>query len=103
VGDVVHGDAGLADLLLQLLPERAPSHQVAGGEDADPLDGHAAIAQRTPGRLGGEVDGVLVRVLPELRHVDAEDPDVFAHGCLLQAGSKPNPPASVPAVSTPSG
>ena len=31
--------------------------------------------------LGGEVDGVLVGVLPELRHVDAEDPDVVAgHG-----------------------
>ena len=32
------------------------------------------------GGLGTEVDHVLVRVLPELRHVDAEDPDVIGRG-----------------------
>ena len=42
------------------------------------LHGHAAVGERGHGRLGGEVDGVLVGVLAELGHVDPEDPDVVA-------------------------
>ena len=53
-----------------------------------------------------QVDGVLVGVLPELRHVDPEDPDVVTHRCapVVQAeiGSKPNPIASTPLSSSPS-
>ncbi len=81
VGDVVDGDAGLADLLLQLLADAGRrAHEVAGGEHAHVLHGDAGVAERAERGLGGEVDGVLVGVLAELRHVDPEDPDVFTHG-----------------------
>jgi hypothetical protein len=86
VGDVVDGDAGLADLLLQLLAEPAgAAEQVAGGEDAHVPHRHAltGVGERAEHRLGPEVDGVLVGVLAELGHVDAEDPDVVAHRVLL--------------------
>ena len=82
VGDVVDGDAGLADLLLQLLADAAAHrHEVARGEHAHLLHRHAAVGERAHRRLGREVDGVLVGVLAELRHVDPEDPDVVTcHG-----------------------
>ena len=54
--------------------------------------------------LGGEVDGVLVGVLAELGHRDAEDPDVVAgHRLMPPDGSKPKPMASVPSSSVPTG
>ena len=69
------------------------------------LHRHAAVGERGQGRLGGEVDGVLVGVLAELGHVDPEDPDVVAAigSALLrqETGSKPKPMASVPASSVP--
>ncbi len=79
VGDVVDGDAGLADLLLQLLADPgAGVHQVAGGEHADVGHRDTAVGECVCRRLCGEVDGVAVGVLAELGHVDAEDPDVVA-------------------------
>ncbi len=83
VGHVVDGDAGLADLLLELLADAAAAHQVAGGQHAHVLHRHAAVGQRGERGLRGQVDDVLVGVLAELGHVDAEDPDVVAHGVLL--------------------
>src|SRR5690606_24148021 len=103
VGDVEDGDAGLADLLLELLADAgAGTQQVAGGQDVDVLDRHAPVGQRTQGGLGGEVHRVLVGVLAELGHPDAEDPHVVCHQ-LCSSGSKPKPTASVPALSVPIG
>ena len=100
--DVVDGDAGLADLLLERLADRAAlAHQVAGGEHADVLHRHAAVGQRGLRGLGGEVDGVEVGMLPELRHLDAEDVDVVAGHGYASRGSKPKPMASVPSSSVP--
>ena len=84
VRDVEHRDAGLADLLLDLLADAARAHQVAGGEDADVGHRDPTVGQGGEDRLGGEVDDVLVRILAELGHVDPEDPDVVtcAHGYL---------------------
>jgi hypothetical protein len=79
VRHVVDGDAGLADLLLQLLAHAATAEQVAGGEDAHVLDGLSGVGERTRRGLRREVDAVLVGVLAELRHVDPENPDVVAH------------------------
>src|SRR6185295_15354606 len=96
-------DAGLADLFLQLLADCGVGrHETAGGEHADVLHGHAAVGQRTHGRLGGQVDGVAVEVLAELGHVDPEDPDVVSHQAT-STGSNPKPTASVPAASAPTG
>ena len=88
VGDVVDGDAGLADLLLQGLAARA-AHEVAEPQDADVLHGDAAVGQGTHGGLGRQIDGVLVGVLPELGHVDPEDPNVL---CSLLASSVESQP-----------
>jgi hypothetical protein len=77
VGDVVHGDAGLPDLLLELLADaRAGGHEVAGRQHTHLAHGHAAVGKRPHGGLGGEVDRVEVGVLAELGHVDSENPDV---------------------------
>ncbi len=72
-------------MLLQLLADAAgSSHQVAGGEDSHLLHRHAAIGEGAHGRLGGEVDRVLVGVLAELGHMNPEDPDVITgHRVLL--------------------
>ena len=122
VRHVVDGDAGLADLLLDLLADAARSHQVAGGHDAHLAHRDAAVGERAHGGFGGEVDDVLVGVLAELRHRDAQDVHVLGHGRLLsvqfsgcddveammmssdegQAGAKPKPMASVPLSSVPS-
>jgi hypothetical protein len=84
VGHVVHGDAGLADLLLELLADRArAAHQVAGGEHAHVLHRDAAVGEGAEGGLGSEVEDVLVLVLAELRHRDAEDVDVVGHDRFL--------------------
>jgi hypothetical protein len=104
VGHVVHGDAGLTDLLLQLLTDtRVRLHQTACGQDAHLLHGDPAVAQGAHRGLGRQVDRVLVGMLAELGHRDAKDPDVVAHGVLLFqfAGSKPKPMASTPASSAP--
>ena len=87
VGHVVDGDAGLADLLLELLADpEAAADQVAGGEDAHVLHRHAGVGQAAEGRLGGEVDRVLVGVLPELGHVipRIQTPSVSRHRVLLR-------------------
>ena len=52
VGHVVDGDAGLAQLLLDHLPDRQrAAHEVAGADDAHVLHGHAAVGQRALDRL----------------------------------------------------
>ena len=56
----------------------AGAHEVAGRQDAHVLHGDTAVGQGAQSGFGGQVDGVLVRVLPELGHVDPEDPDVFS-------------------------
>ena len=100
--DVVDGDAGLADLLLERLADaRRPAHQVAGSKHAHVLHRHVAVLQRGQRSLGGEVDGVDVGMLPELRHLDAEDVDVVAGHGYASRGSKPKPMASVPSSSVP--
>src|SRR5690606_5309078 len=103
VGHVVGGDAGLADLLLQLLGDAAHAHEVAGCQHTHFLHRHAAVGEGGQRRLSGKVDGVLVRVLAELGHVDPEDPDVVAHVLSPQfsMGSNPKPIASVPSSSVP--
>ena len=79
VGHVVDRDAGLADLLLQLLPDSGVGrHQVPGGDDADVGHRHAGIGERAGRGLGREVDSVFVGMLAEFGHPDAEDPDVVA-------------------------
>ena len=80
------------------------THEVAGADDADVLHGHPAVGERAVRRLGGQVDDVLVRVLAELRHVDAEDPELLrcrCHRAQPPSGSKPKPTASVPLSSVP--
>ena len=90
VRHVVDGDAGLADLLLQHLADgRGAAHEVARRDDADLTHGHAAVGERAHDRLRREVDGVLVRVLAELGHRDAEDPDVVAHEVLPLSSLRP--------------
>ena len=106
VGDVVDGDPGLADLLLEHLPDRCHRHhQVAGADDADVLHGHAAVgqrAQRPPRR-------------PDRRCPCRGACRTWSCGCrgsrhLLRCrchraqpprGSKPKPMASVPSSSVP--
>ena len=76
VGDVVDGDAGLADLLLELLAACRPrAHEVARGEHAHVLHLDATVGERAERRLGREVDHVEVGVLAELGHVDPKDPE----------------------------
>ena len=63
-----------------------------------------AVGQRPAHRLGRQVDGVLVRVLAELGHVDPQDPQLFrcrCHCAQPPSGSKPKPTASVPLSSVP--
>ena len=77
VRDVVDGDAGLADLLLQRLADPEPAaHEVARGEHADVGHRRSGVGERALRGFSRQVDGVLVGALPELRHVDPEDPDV---------------------------
>ena len=110
VGDVVDRDAGLADLLLQLLTDAGRgAHEVAGADDADVLHGHAGIAERAEHGLGRQVDGSLSGCLPNfvmwIPRIQTSSlmADPFA---LIQradqAGSNPKPTASVPASSVPS-
>ena len=117
VGHVVDGDAGLADMLLDLLADTALAHQVAGGEHAHVGHRHATVGERRLHRFGGEVHDVAVVVLAELRHVDAKDENVVTHARIRsvlwvrvrcgsvvsgQAGSKAKPIASTPLSSVPS-
>ena len=84
VGDVEDRDAGLADLLLELLAHTgAGIHEVADAEDPDFGHGDAGIGERGHRSLGSQVDGVLVRVLAELRHVGSDDPDVICSHDVL--------------------
>ena len=78
VGHVEDGDSGLTDLLLQLLTDAGIGrHQVAGSDHPDVLHLDAAVGQGTQNRFSGQVDQVLVRMLAEFRHVDAQDPQVI--------------------------
>ena len=87
IGHVVDGDPGLSDLLLEHLADPpGPSHEVPGPHHADVLHRHAAVSQCAHHGLGGQVQGVLVRVLAELGHVDAQYPDVLAHRIPLGSG-----------------
>ena len=79
-------------------------HEVAGADDADVLHRHAGVGQRALHGLRRQVDDVLVGVLPELGHVDPQDPQLFRSGCHRAqppSGSKPKPTASVPSSSVP--
>ena len=88
VGHVVDGNARLADLLLQRLADPAgPAHEVSGADHTDVLHGHAAIGERARDRLGREIQGVLVRVLPELGHVNSKNPKVVCHRFPPRVGS----------------
>ena len=70
-------DAGLADLLLQLLTDPGVGgHQIAGRQHTDVGHGHARVGERAGRGLGGKVNGVPVGVLAEFGHPDPEDPDV---------------------------
>ena len=103
IGHVVHRNAGLAQLLLQLLADAGVGrHQVAGADHPHVLHLDAAVGQGAEHGLGGQVDQVQVRVLAELRHVDAQDPQVVGcHAAQPPRGSNPNPIASVPLSSVP--
>jgi hypothetical protein len=115
VGHVEHRNAGLADLLLQLLADpRGGVHEVARREHAHLAHRDASVRERGARRLRREIDGIAVGVLAELRHVDPQDPDVVtchsgspSSSIALESrshvsGSKPKPIASVPASSDPS-
>ena len=103
VGHVVDGDAGLADLLLELLPDAGIGrHQVAGADHTDVLHLDPTIGQGPQNGLRGQVDQVLIGVLAELGHMDTQDPQVLRrHVAQPPWGSKPNPIASVPLSSMP--
>ena len=92
IRDVEHRDAGLANLLLQLLTDSCSStHEVASSEDAHVFDGDATVGERSKRSLGSKIDNVLVRMLSELGHVDAENPNVIVCHCQSPqlTGSKP--------------
>ena len=61
--------------------------RLPAADDAHVLHGHPAVGQRAEGRLGGQVDGVQVRVLAELGHVDAEDPHLVWRSLLMLVSS----------------
>ena len=80
--------AALTGLTLEPLPDaQLATDEIPGGQDPDVPHRHPGVRQRPQRRLGGEVDRVLVRVLPESRHADPEDPDTLVawHGRLPSA------------------
>ena len=92
IRNVEHRDAGLANLLLQLLANTCRStHEVSSGEDAHVMNGHTAISESSQRSFCCEINDVFVRMLSELGHVDAENPNVIVcHGHSPQlTGSKP--------------
>jgi hypothetical protein len=67
------------------------THEVASSEDAHVFDGDATVGERSKRSLGSKIDNVLVRMLSELGHVDAENPNVIVCHCQSPqlTGSKP--------------
>ncbi len=102
VGHVVDRDAGLAELLLDLLADAGVGgHQVPCADHTHVAHRHPAVGQRAEYGLGGQVDQVLVGMLAELGHVDPENPNVVGCHGHPPRGSYPNPIASVPSPSVP--
>ena len=60
VRDVVHRDAGLADLLLDLLADAALAHEATRCEDSHVRHGDSAVLEGSHCGFRSEVDGVLV-------------------------------------------
>jgi hypothetical protein len=78
--DVVERDAGLADLLLDLLAEGVRLELAAHRHHLQVPHGRAGVAQGAEGRLHAEVHDVAVEVPAERRHRRADDPQVVAAG-----------------------
>src|SRR3954451_24553560 len=106
VHDVVDRDAGLADLLGDLLADAAHVEHAPGRQDLHVEDGDAGVVERVERGLRGQVDHVLVGIAADLGHRGAEHPDGFTHWKFpsplrAQTGSNPNTTASVPSSSVP--
>ena len=86
IRDVVDRDAGLADLLLDPLPDAVGVIQAARRQDVRIEDRQARVRQGSGRSLAAKVDQVLVLVAHELGHRHADDPQRVGHasGLLLQ-------------------
>ena len=81
VGDVDHGDAGLADLLEDALTDhRVSLIEVAAGEHLDVLDADAGVLERKDRGLAAEFRHRLGRITAELDHSGSQYVDVLHLG-----------------------